>query len=59
LPVRQSFVGARWCGWDDTQKGELGSKLIGSRNGLRQTEKSVAINIDRGFRAAAMSDMPN
>src|ERR1035438_6140156 len=36
LPVCQTFVDARWCRGNDTEKGELGSKLIGSRNGLRQ-----------------------
>jgi hypothetical protein len=36
LPVCQIFVDARWCGGNDTEKGELSSELIGSRDGLRQ-----------------------
>jgi len=47
LPVRQSFVGARWCGWNDTQNGELGSKLIGRRNGLRQAVERCVSEVCR------------
>ena len=44
---RQRFVSARWCGWNDTQKGELGSKLIGSRNGLRQAVERCGSEVCR------------
>src|SRR5208282_4653133 len=54
LPARQSFVDAGWCGRNDTEKGELGSKLIGSRNGLRQAvercESEVCRKQERGAR---------
>src|ERR1017187_3255387 len=47
LPVRQSFLDARWCGWDDTQKGEVGSKLICSPNGWRQAVERCVSEVCR------------
>src|SRR5208282_2737935 len=53
LPVRQSLVGARGCGWNDTQKGELGSELISSRNGLRQAVERCGSEVCRKQERAA------
>ena len=47
LPVCQSLFGARWRRWNDTQKGELGFELIGSRNGSRQTVKRCGSEVCR------------